>query len=113
MQLILNLTEAQKKRDKGIQQAIAHADEVNKEWSEKCYEMFVSWLRGWASGYKFTIEQFRQVAQIKGLPDPPSQRAYGGIAVRAKCAGLIKSNGTVKVKNPKAHCANAACWEKI
>ena len=112
-QLILDIPAAREQRDKGINQAVNHANEVNTGWSDAAFEMFKEWLKGWPKDFKFTIEQFRQVAQIRGLPDPPSNRAYGGVAVRAKKAGLINSNGTVKVKNPKAHMANAAQWIKL
>lgn len=112
-QLELNYTKAAEERDAGIEQAVSHANEVDPGWSERAFQMLKDWLKGWAPGFKFTIEEFRQVAQIRGLPDPPHQRAFGSIAVRAKTAGLIKSNGTVKVKNPKAHCANANQWQKV
>lgn len=112
-QLILDIPAAREQRDAGIKQAITHANEVNPGWSETAYGMFKDWLAGWQPGYKFTIEQFRQIAMIRGLPEPPSNRAYGSIAVRAKKAGLINSNGTVKVRNPKAHMANAAQWVKL
>lgn len=112
-QLILDIPAAREARDNGINQAKTHADEVNPGWSEQAFEMFREWLRGWQPGYKFTIEEFRQIAQIRGLPDPPHARAFGSLAVRAKKAGLINSNGTVKVRNPKAHMANAAQWIKM
>lgn len=109
----LDIFTARLQRDKGIQTAINHANSVNTGWSEKAFKMFCEWLAGWQPGYKFTIEQFRQIAQIRGLPDPPHARAFGSLAVRAKKAGLINSNGTVKVRNPKAHCANANQWIKV
>lgn len=112
-QLTLNLQASSKARDAGIAQAVNHAGEVHPNWIEDAYAMFKDWLKGWPVGYKFTIEQFRQVAQIRGLPDPPHARAFGGLAVRARIAGLISSNGTVKVENKKAHRANAALWQKI
>lgn len=112
-QLELDYTKGIELRDYGILQAMTNADSRIPDWSEKAYKMLVEWLRGWAPGYKFTIEQFRQVAQIRGLPDPPHARAFGSLAVKAKSAGLIKSEQTVKVKNPKAHCANAALWIKL
>lgn len=110
MQLTLNLTEARKERDKGMAVAEDHANAVVPGWSEKAFRIFQEWLSGWPAGYKFTIEQFRQIAMIRGLEDPPHNRAFGSLAVKAKTMGLIKTNGTVKVKNPKAHCANAAQW---
>lgn len=112
-QLTLDIFAARSSRDEGINKAKDSAERNEPGWNERAYEMFKEWLSGWPSGYKFTIEQFRQVAQIRGLSDPPHARAFGSIAVRAKKEGLIKSNGTVKVKNPKSHMANAALWQKV
>lgn len=112
-QLELDYTKATEARDQGIEQATRHANEVDPGWSERAFDMLKDWLKGWAPGFRFTIEEFRKIAQIRGLPDPPHARAFGSVAVRAKCAGLIKSNGTVKVKNPRAHCANANQWQKV
>lgn len=109
----LNIFEARSERDAGIEQAESHANQVDPGWSDRAFQMLKDWLRGWAPGFRFTIEEFRQVAQIRGLPEPPSNRAFGGLAVRAKKQGLIKSNGTVKVKNPKAHCCFASQWIKV
>jgi hypothetical protein len=109
----LNILQAIEQRDKGIERAVNHAESVHPGWKEDAFQMFKEWLSGWPSGYKFTIEHFRQVAQIKGLPDPPSNRAFGSLALRARIAGLITSNETVKVQNKKAHRANAALWRKV
>jgi len=109
----LNIDFASIERDKGIKTAKYHADSVVPDWSEKAYETFKEWLRGWASGHKFLIEDFRLSANARGLPDPPSNRAFGFISVRAKKEGLIIFAGTKRVRNVKAHCANASCWQKV
>lgn len=113
MPVQLNIFKGQQERDKGINDALTHAEAVCPDWPEKAFVMFKDWLSGWTPGYLFTIEEFRMIAQIRGLPDPPNNRAFGGIALRARIAGLIKSNGTVKVKNPKAHCCFASQWQKV
>lgn len=111
--LQLDAFESSRARDEGIERAKSHADVVDPGWSERAYRMFTDWLSGWAKDYCFTIEQFRQSAEIRGLERPPSNRAYGSIAVRAKKEGLIKTERTVKVINKLAHRANAALWQKI
>jgi hypothetical protein len=109
----LNILEAIRERDKGILQALTSAETVCEDWADKAYNMLVDWLQGWPSGFRFQIEEFRKIAQIRGLPDPMHNRAFGGIAVRARNAGLIKSNGLKPTTSIKSHRANANEWEKI
>lgn len=109
----LNVFEASRRRDEGIALAVDHADSNPVKWSDIAYNMLKEWLRPWPCGYRFQIEEFRQVAQIKGLPDPPNQRAFGSIAVRAKSEGLIKSNGQKATRGVTAHRAYANEWEKV
>lgn len=100
-------------RDEGMKRAEDHAERVEPGWNDRAYEMFKEWLKGWPVGYRFLMEDFRQVAHINGLPEPPSKRVYGNIAVRAKKEDLITSNETRPVKNAKAHKANASLWQKL
>jgi len=44
---------------------------------------------------------------------PPSNRAWGGVIVRAVKSGLIKRIGFQNVNNPKAHKTPATLWETI
>jgi hypothetical protein len=95
----------------GMSDAIAHADHVYEGWSDDAYALlkeFVSIARG-----QFMCEDIRAYAHIKGLPDAPSGRAWGGLICRAKREGLIKSTGYSQVKNPRAHQANASLWSAV
>lgn len=112
-QLTLNIPLSIQERDKGIQKALRSAEGKNPGWKDKAYEFFKTWLSKWATGHRFLMEDFRLSAEIHGLPKPPNNRAYGGLAVKAKFEGLIVSDGTKKVSNPKAHRANAALWRKV
>lgn len=113
MQLTLDYKAACEARDAGMNQAETHANQVNPEWSEIAYTMLKDWLKGWVKGYKFQMEDFRKIAQIKGLPDPPTARAFGSLAVRAKKEGLIKSNGPKPTSGVTAHSCYANEWEKV
>jgi hypothetical protein len=97
-------------RDAGIALAVEHAEQVIPDWKEKAFSMFVEWLSGWPCGYKFLMEDARQSLEVRGLPAPPSLRAYGHLIVRAKKEGLIIHSGYRQVKNVRAHCANASVW---
>ena len=109
MQPQLNISFANKDRDKGIKRAIDHANEVNDRWSEKVYGLLKDYLK--ANGAPFQSEDFRH--SIMGLiVDPPHNRAFGGIMKRAAAEGLIKRVGTAPVKNVNAHIAFATVWQR-
>lgn len=61
---------------------------------------------------QFMCEEFRDYCVVQGLSMPTNSRAFGGIILRGMREGLIRRVGYGKVKNPKAHAANAAVWEK-
>jgi hypothetical protein len=109
----LSILQAIEQRDKGIERAVSHAGKKSPGWIDDAYDMFKDWLTGWPVGFRFTIESFRQIASIRGLPDPPHNRAFGGLAVRARNNKLIKAAGTVQVENVKAHRCYCTQWEKI
>ena len=97
----------QELRDNGIAVAIQHANQVEEKWSEIAYNFFLSFIR---NNSEFQIEDVRTAA-INSVPEPPSKRAWGGIAVKASKAGLIRRMGFRNVKNPKAHCTPATVWQ--
>ena len=93
-------------RDKGIKQAIDNADDTHEKWSEKAYKFLTDYIR---SHHEFMTEDVR-VASEKKIPIPPSNRAWGGIILRASKAGLITRVGFSSVKNVKAHRTPATVW---
>jgi hypothetical protein len=109
----LNMLEGIREKDAGLLRAVTSANDKCPGWSEKAYTMFCEWLAGWPSGFSFLIEDFRVSASARGLPDPNSKRAFGFIPCKAAKAGLIKQEGTGKVKNKDAHRCNAGRWIKI
>lgn len=107
-QLDLNFSRAA--RDKGIKQAADHADQVHDSWSERAYGHFITFVS--LQKGSFRIEQYREwVKDI--LPSPPSDRAYGAIAVRAVKAGLIKRVGYESVCNVRAHRTPVSVWQRV
>ena len=96
-------------RDKGIKQALQHAEEVHDQWQGKALD----WLYLFAKKHgRFSGEMVRMEA--KGIvPDPPSLRAWGAVLLQGAKRGWIKQVGYVQVDNPKAHKANAALWESL
>jgi hypothetical protein len=95
-------------RDIGMKMATDHADEKSEAWTDKAYRLLEQFAN---TKGEFTCEEFRAWARYK-IDSPPSLRAFGGIIHRAAHNELIEQVGTVRVKNPKAHRANAALWRK-
>lgn len=101
-------------REKGMQQAIDHADRNFPAWSERAYGFLKKWLNELRPGKHFKTEDFRIKMELDELIErPPSDRAYGSLITRAAKAGLIRKIGHGTVVNPKAHRCYASLWEKV
>jgi hypothetical protein len=97
----------------GAKLALDHAEAMDPGWKDRAYAyllVFVAVHRG----QQFMAEDIRGFAYSRGLPKPPSERAWGSIIKRASTTeAKIRAVGTEKVKNAKAHCANATLWEVV
>lgn len=107
---VLDIKAARKERDAGIEKAAAHAEEAMEGWNEKAYGVLLMFLQNHTG--PFMAEEVRSYAAMMDFPLPPSNRAWGGIIVKARNNGLIKRCGIQPVKNKKANCANAGVWRK-
>lgn len=103
------LFQGQYYRDRGIEQAIVHADSCAPCWSEDAYRFLMDYIR---HCHEFMAEDVR-AASIGTIPEPPSDRAWGGIIIRAVKCGKIRRKGFRNVKNIKAHCTSATLWEVV
>ncbi|UXO94087.1 hypothetical protein Pan5_45 [Pseudanabaena phage Pan5] len=108
-QIEMDFTAAQL-RDQGIKRAVEKANKVEPGWSDQAYEIFKQFLS--VRYQTFMIEDFRQYAIPMGLPKPPSDRAFGYIAIKAKKEGLIHRVGYGKTNSKTAHKTPAAIWSK-
>lgn len=94
-------------RDLGIQQAVENANQQNDKWSDIAYNFFLNYIQNHS---EFMIEDVR-VASVGFIPEPPSNRAWGGIAIRAAKNGTITRIGFRNVNNVNAHCTPATVWQ--
>lgn len=78
------------KADKGIKRAIDHADAVEPGWGELAFDMLCDYLK---YGVAFTAPDVRGYSSLRGLPEPPSKRAWGGVFNKAQRNGLISCVG--------------------
>lgn len=92
----------------GMRLAAESADDNKKGWSDQAFELLKEFM---TMHEKFMCEEFRSYCKSRGLALPPSNRAFGGIIRRAAFGGMIYRIDFARVKNPKAHCANASVWK--
>jgi hypothetical protein len=105
--------EAIKERDKGIATVMASADQHDPLWSKKAEEVFRMYIKK-VGTVEFMTEDVRNFASENRLiPDPPSNRAWGGVTQRLAKSGVIERVGTRSVKNPKARMSYASVWKKV
>ncbi len=94
-------------KEAGIKKATDTAERFHNDWSQQAHETLCQFIK---RRKQFRTEEFREYAISKGLPVPPSLRAFGGVIGRARNANLIRHIDYVQVKNPRAHNANASLW---
>lgn len=100
-------------KEKGMKRAIDSANRKENLWSERAYALLLQFLSGLPKDRRFMIEQFRKFAYERGLPVPPSERAFGSVTLRASNAGKIVRVGFGTVENAKAHKCFAPVWRKV
>jgi hypothetical protein len=110
--IVLDISQGRKLRNLGIEKAVLHAEQETPQWKEKAYDFLVSKFLMNHNG-PFMTEEVRSAAALLDFPLPPNARAWGGVILKAVCRGLIERCGIQKVKNKKAHCANAAVWRQV
>jgi hypothetical protein len=104
--------QARAARDRGIKTAADHTNAVHANWTDAAYALAVVYLNGLAPGAFVRTEQIREYAEGRGLPNPPDKRSWGYIPIKARNAGLVRSNGFTTAADPKVHCNPVTQWVK-
>lgn len=105
----MDLLNANDLREMGMTQALENADRQVENWGYKAMKHLLSFLAFQGSA-SFLAEDVRRFAKAGGLEEPPSERAWGGVFVRASRRGFIKSVGFGLTSNPSAHRTPANLW---
>ncbi len=96
-------------RDRGIKQALSHAESVHSDWQAKALDFLYIYAK---NHHRFSGEMVRMFS--KGIvPDSPSARAWGAVMLTGARKGWIERVGTIHVTNPKAHACFASEWESL
>lgn len=97
-------------RDKGMSQALSHAEFTDPMWGEKAYSVLLEY--GPKLG-RFTPTDIRACGLASGVPTPPDNRAWGPVLKRAQKAGKIRHDGYVPHPDPKSHRCPTRLWQWI
>lgn len=92
----------------GAQLAADHADKVNNDWQLIAYNSLLAHAK---THEFFTIEQVRLYSAH--VPKPPSERAWGQIAIMAHKAGIISRSSIQATTNKTAHGCFATVWRSL
>ena len=95
----------------GMEAAAAHAERDTEGWNRMAYEAFVRYAH--ASKEPFMTEEVRWYAEALGVPEPPDNRAWGAVAMKARRAGLIVSLGYAPQQSVNAHKAPKTLWKSV
>lgn len=98
--------EARAARDAGMEQA---EESSGQNWQEEAFDHLKEYVKQ-AGKREFMMEQVREFAYDNGLSYPPSERAWGSIAIRAIKTKLIQRVGIGPTTNKRAHCNYASIY---
>lgn len=102
-------TDAKSLRDSGIIIASQSAERSIKGWNDMALNAVYKYAIEHSED--FMAEDVRKWAV--SIPNPPSNRAWGGVMVTACRLGFIKKVGYGLTKNPTAHRTPATVWSSI
>jgi hypothetical protein len=84
------MNQARSLRDRGMQQAVEHADREHANWKHDAYSFLIAFAR---SNRFFISEDVSDAHHAAGHPQPPTKRAWGPLYVRASRSGAIAQDG--------------------
>jgi hypothetical protein len=94
----------------GMDRALSHADAVRREWSRIAEGFLVFFISDSPWRGDFKAEDFIAWSTSKGLSEPPSPNAWGGVISRAARKGMIELRGYAKSKHITAHSRITNVW---
>ena len=103
-QVELDFKKAIEKRNRGMRSAIRHANDDSPGWQSRAVEF----VRQYAvNNAEFMAEAARIWSELRGLPLPPTKKAWGPVMKQAEKENIVRaagaapaasSNGSYKVK---------------
>ena len=98
------------KRNEGIEQSYAAQNHRCLDWGRQAQTHMHRWLCTKAATENWSIEDFREYAESRGLPEPENGSAYGRVVSTAARRGLIKFQGYYPASRASAHSRPLRVW---
>lgn len=107
-QLAIDFDAARQHRDAGMARAAEHAERVCDGWAEQAYAFLVTFAK---RTDLFISEDVSDASKAEGLPQPPTDRAWGSVYRRAIKAGVIVQDGSGRSR--RRHCSICPRWRSM
>ena len=107
-QLSIDFAAAKSARDAGMQQAAIHAERVAEGWTDLAYQFLVQFAE---KNQTFISEDVSDASKAWGMLQPPTDRAWGSVYVRAVKAGIIKQDGAGRSR--RRHASICPMWRSL
>lgn len=102
------LRRARVERDGGMQQALEHAEEQTPKWGDVAYHFLENFCR---NNRTFISEDVSNASRTWGMEQPPTDRAWGAVYLRAAKAGIIVQDGTGR--SARRHASICPKWRSM
>lgn len=106
----LTIDDAIAARDKGMQQALDHAEEEVKHWRDLALVYLSSFAR--SNRGVFTGEDVCDASKEAGLIQPPTDKAWGSVMRKGALRGLIEKVDNEGVRR-KGHASPCPRWRSL
>ena len=109
IQTALDFTACRAAAERGMQQAIQHAECVDDTWPDAALAFLIRYAR---TCPEFTVEEMTAQADRMGYASPTDSRAWGPIVRRAALRGVIRNTHRTRPR-VKGHGAPGILWASL
>ena len=109
MQTLMDFATCRAAADRGMQQAIQHAELVDDTWPDAALAFLIRYAR---SCPEFAVEDMTAQADRMGYASPTDDRAWGPIVRRAAIRGVILNTHRTRPR-VKGHGAPGPVWQSL
>lgn len=104
----LTITHARQLRDEGMARAGDHAERVTPQWLDTAYAFLLNFA---TTHQTFISEDVSDASKVWGMVQPPTDRAWGSVYVRAVKAGIIVQDGAGRSR--RRHASICPMWRSL
>lgn len=90
-QIAIDFEAPRAQREIGMACAMEHAERVSPGWKDLAYQFLLDFARNHPS---FISEDVSDASKAAGMEQPPTDRAWGSLYVKAAKSGVIVQSGT-------------------